>query len=554
MLANVFTKTTLDRWKGTAVAAVSLALLLLMAMAVYRDIDLDVYAGLPEVFRTLMGVPESADVASLGIGVLYGFYGAVTLAALALSMGAASMAGEERDGTIGLLLGNPKSRTEVLVSKAISMVLLTAGGAIVLWASAIVVSSVLGVSITGLLVGPYVIHMYANALVYGFMAMAIGAWTGNRGLASGVPAAVMAISYIAVGILPLIEGWTNAAKVFPWYYFDGSNPMINGISWGHLAVLGAGIAVFGAASVFGVNRRDLRGQTVGVTLVDKLRANPLTRKVVERLAGSTRVSKIWIKTASEHQGLLIITAYLMFFVMGILMGPLYALIDETMLSFADQIPDALYAFVGAGSGNMSTAAGFYEVETFGLMAPIAVMVVAVAIGSRGLAGEERNRTMGLLLANPITRSKVVLEKAVAMTLYSLVVGFATFAGVWLGALLGGLDLAVANIAAVSLLATLLGLGFGALALALSAATGRVKVAVYTTVGIALAFHIINSIAILNDTVAGIARWTPFEYYLTSNPLSNGMNWGHGAILAAIPVVFIALAVFLFQRRDLRQTG
>ncbi len=39
------------------------------------------------------------------------------LAGLAIAMGSASIAGEESAGTMGLLLGNPKSRTYVLASK-----------------------------------------------------------------------------------------------------------------------------------------------------------------------------------------------------------------------------------------------------------------------------------------------------------------------------------------------------------------------------------------------------------------------------------------------------
>ncbi|MDH3261540.1 MAG: ABC transporter permease [Acidimicrobiia bacterium] len=554
MLATVFTKTTRDRWKGMAIAVISLALLLLMAMSVYRDIDLSIYTELPEVFLSLMGIPDGADVASLAVGVLYGFYGALTLAGLAVSMGSASVAGEERDGTIGLLLGNPKSRTNVLVSKAASMLLLVGLGALALWGTAPLVAGILDVRMGGMQMGAYALHLFVNAIFYGFLAMAIGAWTGKRGLASGVTAGVMALGFVAVGIFPIIEGWENVAKAFPWNYFDNGQPVINGIQWGDLSVLLVASVVLAAIALVGVNRRDLRGQNVGVTLLDRLRANPMTQKVVDRLAGATRVSRIWIKTASEHQGLLIITAYLMFFVMGVLMGPLYGLMDKTLLSFADQIPKELYAFVGAGGGSMSTAEGFYEVETFGLMAPIAVMVVTVVIGAQALAGEEQDSTMGLLLANPIKRSRVLLEKAWAMVVYAIAVGFFTFAGVWLGSLIGGLGIGVGNIAATSFLATLVGLAFGALALALSAATGRVKVAVFGTVGVALVFHLVNSFASLNDTLAAWARWTPFNYYLNSHPLVNGMRWGDAAVLTGLTVVLVALSVVLFQRRDLRQTG
>jgi ABC-2 type transport system permease protein len=552
MLVSVFTKTTRDRWKGMIIASVSLALVLLMAMAVYRDFDLDIYAGLPDAFRSIMGIPDGADAAGLAIGVMYGFYGAMTLAALALSMGAASVAGEERNGTIGLLLGNPKSRSHVLVSKAVSMVLLTGLGAFVLWGAAHGVAAILDVSIAGMQVGAYAFHIFANALFWGFLAMAIGALTGNRGLASGGSAGLMVISFFVVGVFPLIEGWENVAKAFPWYYFDSSQPVVNGFDWGHLAVMLGGSAVLAAAAVVGVNRRDLKGQSLGITLLDRLRANPKTQKVVDRLAGSTRVSRIWIKTASEHQGLLIVTGYAMFLVMGVLMGPLYSLMNETLLQFTKDIPDALYAFVGAAGGDMSTPEGFYEVETFGLMAPIAVMVVTVVIGARAMAGEEQRRTMGLLLANPIRRSTVVLEKALAMVVYAVAVGVMIFAGVWIGSLLGGLEMNVGNIAATAFLAVLVGLVFGALALTLSAAAGLVKVAVYGSVGSALAFHVLTSIAVLSEGLTGVSKWSPFYYYLTSDPLMNGMNWSHGAILAGLTVV--ALSVVLFQRRDLRQTG
>ena len=203
---------------------------------------------------------------------------------------------------------------------------------------------------------------------------------------------------------------------------------------------------------------------------------------------------------------------------------------------------------------MSTPEGFYQLEIFGLMAPIAVMVVTVVIGSRALAGEEERHTMGLLLANPIKRSKIVLEKTWAMVLYAFVVGFAIFASMAVGSFLGGLDVDAGNIAAASLLVTLVGMVFGAFSLALGAATGRVKVAVYGSVGVALVFYVTNAMLQLSEDLAEWARVSPFYYYLTSDPLLQGMHWGHGALLAAMSLILVAASVWLFQHRDLQQSG
>jgi ABC-2 type transport system permease protein len=179
------------------------------------------------------------------------------------------------------------------------------------------------------------------------------------------------------------------------------------------------------------------------------------------------------------------------------------------------------------------------------------MVVTITVGARALAGEERRGTMGLLLANPIKRSKIVIEKAWAMVVCAFVVGFATFAGVWFGSLIGGLGMDVGNIAATCLLVTLLGMLIGALALAFSAATGRTKVAVYGSIGAALLFYVISTFFPLNESLAGYVKWSPYYYYLSSNPLLTGMDWGHGAVLTGLTLGLVVLSIVLFQRRDLR---
>jgi ABC-2 type transport system permease protein len=214
----------------------------------------------------------------------------------------------------------------------------------------------------------------------------------------------------------------------------------------------------------------------------------------------------------------------------------------------------MWAFVGSTAKGMSTPQDFYEGEIYGLMAWMAVMVLTVSIGARALAGEESDRTMGLLLANPIRRSSVVIEKTYTMILYAFLVGFTIWASVWIGSLLGSLGLNPLYVAAATTLAVLVGLVFGAVALLLSAATGRVRVAIYGTIGITLAMFLVNSIAILNHTVDTVAAFTPFGHYLTNTPLNNGMDWTDAAVLAAAVVALVALAVYAFDRRDLRQSG
>ncbi len=68
----------------------------------------------------------------------------------------------------------------------------------------------------------------------------------------------------------------------------------------------------------------------------------------------------------------------------------------------------------------------------------------------------------------------------------------------------------------------------------------------------LTCFVINSFLPLDEDLADFARVSPFYYYLTSDPLMTGMDWGHAAVLAGSSLALLGLAVVLFGRRDLRQ--
>jgi ABC-2 type transport system permease protein len=391
--------------------------------------------------------------------------------------------------------------------------------------------------------------MFAISVFFGMLAAAVGGWTGRRSLASGTTAIVMVVSFVAVGILPLIEGWGDAARAFPWHYYAGSDPVATGIHWGDLAVLGVASAVLAGLALVGVERRDLGAGEGSAGLVERLRSNALARRVLDRLEGSARISHIWVKTLSDHQTLVIVVGYIVVLI-GIVMGPFYLSIDDALRDFMDQVPEAVLAMVGYA--DMGTPEGWYQTENFSLTIPIALIVVTAVMGSRAMAGEEADRTMGLLVANPVSRRRIVLEKTAAMVVATSLLGLLVFVGTMLGSLVANLDMNAVNVAATSVLAVLVALVFGGLALAIGGATGRRTVAIAATSGAALGLYIVNAFFPLNDSLAWLAKWTPFYYYLSADPLNTGMPWGHAALLAGLFGLLVAAAVVLFTRRDLRQ--
>ena len=61
-----------------------------------------------------------------------------------------------------------------------------------------------------------------------------------------------------------------------------------------------------------------------------------------------------------------------------------------------------------------SAAGYLGSELFSFMVPLLLLIAAVGAGARAIAGEEERGTLDLLLANPVSRRRLVLEKLAAL--------------------------------------------------------------------------------------------------------------------------------------------
>jgi ABC-2 type transport system permease protein len=179
-----------------------------------------------------------------------------------------------------------------------------------------------------------------------------------------------------------------------------------------------------------------------------------------------------------------------------------------------------------------------------------ILVLGIGIGAAAVAGEEEAGTMDLLLALPLTRASVVLQKLGAMMMLLLMLGVSVFAGTALGAVLVDMDLSMVNLAAASFSGVLLGLVFGTLALAVGAATGKRGVSLGVASGVALVAFLIQTLAPIVDWLEPAHPLTPFYYYGENQPLVNGLHWGHAGVLVGLSALFVLIALFTFRRRDI----
>jgi ABC-2 type transport system permease protein len=215
-------------------------------------------------------------------------------------------------------------------------------------------------------------------------------------------------------------------------------------------------------------------------------------------------------------------------------------------------PEALKTMMGLRElSEMTSAVGFLNAELFGLMAPLLVLIHGVTLGSRSIAGEEGDGTLEVLLSEPITRRRILIQKFAANCVTQ---GFlaATFCmALVIGSLLIDMDVSIWSIIGASFNLLVFGLTFGTMAFAVGCWTGRRSLSVALTVGFATTSYLVIALSSLVDSME-IAKWlSPFFYYSDGNPLANGINPLYVVILLSSCAVLLCGAYLVFERRDIR---
>ncbi len=222
--------------------------------------------------------------------------------------------------------------------------------------------------------------------------------------------------------------------------------------------------------------------------------------------------------------------------------------NSDLTKLMQSLPPALRSIYG--QADFSTGSGYLGSALFNLMVPLLFLVYGITQGASAIAGEEDRRTLDLLLANPVSRSHVVLAKFAALCAALVGLGVVLWLTLWLGGTLVQLNVPVGNLAAATLSGVLLGGAAAALALAVGAATGNRGISLGIAATVALAGYLVRTLAASIPALADWQKLSPFYYYNNHQPLINGLSLGNAAVFLVAAALCVAAAVALFTRRDL----
>jgi len=204
--------------------------------------------------------------------------------------------------------------------------------------------------------------------------------------------------------------------------------------------------------------------------------------------------------------------------------------------------------------NVETLGGYLQYK-YGTFFPIIASLWSILALSGTLAAEARRGSLEFVAAGPVTRRRIALEKLFGHILMLTIACVAIFAAlVVVGTMtkLPGDAISVSAAAGYAIWLGLLALIAGSIAFALAGFVGR-----GSAVGIAgtvmFAGFILNGYQAAIPALAPLANLTWFGWTTNHIPLAGLYDWPSLALTAAVAVVFLAIGVESFVRRDIGVT-
>ena len=228
-----------------------------------------------------------------------------------------------------------------------------------------------------------------------------------------------------------------------------------------------------------------------------------------------------------------------------------ALFDSVAKQYADvftEIPAGFEAIVGQ-VGSFSTAEGWLGVELFSMVLPVSLAIIGIGAGASMIGREEKSGTLELLLASPVSRRRIMLEKVGAIAIQLAIVSLSVLAGVVSAMALFPFEISLLNVLYSLLSGWLLGILFAALTLAIQSVTHSRGVALGAGSGVLLVAYFANTLAPMVKDFENIKLVSPFYYYEGQDVLINGLSIGNVMVLVVAAVVLLAIGLVASQRRD-----
>ncbi len=219
----------------------------------------------------------------------------------------------------------------------------------------------------------------------------------------------------------------------------------------------------------------------------------------------------------------------------------------------NQLPPELRGLKSGGSGivDVGDPLQFLNSQLYYATLPLIWIILAITRGSSALGREESSKTLEVLLAQPISRTKLLTGKLLSFFIeFALVAGATLLATVAL-APIADMHVSAARLTMATIYTALFCFSFGLIAFSMQAGsilTRRLATAAAVVIG--FGGYLFASLSSMTDWLRWPVKFLPYHYFTPLDPLIGKVPRGLVVYLVSIFIITISFAIVGFRRRDI----
>lgn len=242
---------------------------------------------------------------------------------------------------------------------------------------------------------------------------------------------------------------------------------------------------------------------------------------------------------------------LAFFACVLLIVVLFPTFKDSFGQALNDVPESLKGLLGNAS-DYQTINGYVDIQVIGQMIFL-TLILGIILGTSFLAGEENSRTLHTLLVQPISRTRIYIEKYLAMMVITFV---AIIGGIFGGIIAGAIPIgelhntSVWRMLQAAGMTWLLTLAFATLAYTIGAITGKRGIAGIVAGFYAFATYMITTLASSATVLEKLDYISPFHYFNQPSVIKTGLDSGNITVLTAATLLLFLIGLWIFRKRNI----
>ena len=238
------------------------------------------------------------------------------------------------------------------------------------------------------------------------------------------------------------------------------------------------------------------------------------------------------------------------FLLAVIFSGLYDSFKVEITDMLGNAPKLMEAMIGPVSEDSITPEIWLGIELYGLLFPILLAVIAVSAGASAIGTEEESGTIELILASPISRGRVVLEKSLGIMIQLGIVSGFLWVGIAIGSLLFPFDVSLTNVLSATAMGWIFGTTVAYITMSIQSLKGRKGLALGVGSGFVGLSYVMMVISGLLNGLNSLKYTSLFNYYDGRSVLINGLNETSFAVMLGLSGLFLVVSLYGFYNRDI----